>query len=281
MVELIKKTIKNKEYLLVILIVLLAFVFRFYKLTEFPVHWSMDEGAIGYSAYSVLQTGRDEWGEFLPLAFRSVGDYKPPVNVYLSIPSIFVLGLNEFAVRLPTALLGSLSVLVFILFLKEIGFKKNGYLFAGFWLAILPWHVHFSRGGFEAITALFFLLLGILLFQKAIKKTSYYFLSISLISFSISVWAYHAERFFVPVLFVFLLATNRSEILKFFKNKTNLALSLLPFLILMSMFLHISIFTPAVRERAASTSIFREQGLISQLRHGEYDSLGEFVFEKF
>jgi len=69
---------KNK---LISLFLIIGIILRFWQLTKYPVSLSMDETAIGYNAYSILKTGKDEWGEFLPLAFKSVGDYKPPVNV--------------------------------------------------------------------------------------------------------------------------------------------------------------------------------------------------------
>ena len=150
--------------LIIISIFLLAFFLRTWNLTKYPVSFSMDEVAIGYNAYSILKTARDEFGELLPLAFRSAGDYKPPVNIYLTVPSIAVFGLNEFGIRFPVALIGSLTVVVFILLLINLGLSFKSSILAGFWLAILPWHIHFSRASFEAVTALFFLVLGTTVF---------------------------------------------------------------------------------------------------------------------
>jgi len=120
----------KKEIFYILLIFGVALFARFYKLSQHPVSLSMDEVSIGYNAYSILKTGRDEWGQSFPLAFRSVGDYKPPVNIYLTVPSIAFFGLTEFAVRAPVALLGSLSVIVFIFLLKELEVKRIGYLFS-------------------------------------------------------------------------------------------------------------------------------------------------------
>ena len=52
-------------------IVLLAFFLRFYKVTEIPPSLNWDEVSIGYNAYSILKTGRDEWGVFLPIHFKA------------------------------------------------------------------------------------------------------------------------------------------------------------------------------------------------------------------
>ena len=37
-------------------------------------------------AYSILKTGRDEYGSPFPLLFRSFDDYKAPIPVYLLVP---------------------------------------------------------------------------------------------------------------------------------------------------------------------------------------------------
>ena len=93
---------KNTAILLVI--VLLAAVIRLWQLDSNPPGLTWDEAALGYNGYSIMQTGRDEYGSFLPLSLKSFGDYKPAVYAYLTIPFIAILGLTEWAVRLPSAL---------------------------------------------------------------------------------------------------------------------------------------------------------------------------------
>ena len=56
-------------------IFIISTIFRFWQLSSYPVSLSMDEVAIGWNAYSILKTGHDEWGEFLPLAFKSAGEF--------------------------------------------------------------------------------------------------------------------------------------------------------------------------------------------------------------
>src|SRR3989338_10790344 len=109
--------------LLIILILLLAFVLRFYNLSQNPPGLYWDEVSNGYNAYSVLKTAKDEYGVFLPIVFRSYDDYKPPVYVYSIVPSIAVFGLNEFAVRFPSAIAGVLTVFLSYLISLKL-FKK-------------------------------------------------------------------------------------------------------------------------------------------------------------
>ena len=70
-----------------------------------------DEAALGYNAYSLLKTGKDEYGTRWPLALRSFDDYKPPLYAYLAIPTVKYLGLSTYSVRLPAAINGVLGVI--------------------------------------------------------------------------------------------------------------------------------------------------------------------------
>ena len=144
----------------VLLITLIGGFLRFYKITKNPPSLTGDEISFGYSAYSVLRTGSDEHGKLLPLTFESVGDFKNPLPVYLMIPSIKIFGLTDFAVRLPNALIGTLSIPIFFLFLLDIFKRKEIALVGSLFLAISGWHIFYSRFAYEAIIASFFILLG-------------------------------------------------------------------------------------------------------------------------
>ncbi len=264
---------------LVIAIFFTALFMRFWKLSSYPVSLSMDEVTFGYSAYSVMKTGRDEYGNFLPLAFRGMGDYKPPVDVYLKIPFIWLFGLNEFAVRAPGALLGALTVVVLTLLLREIKVSFFGSLFAGFWLAVSGWHIFYSRAGYEAISALFFLITGIYLFIKWVNSRNIKFLNISILSFSISVWAYHAERLFVPVLFLFLTILFKD---KFRAYKKNVRPLIVPIGILLAFtlpFFYYLLTNQGIQARAQELWLIKDPALSSSLHRGLYSNLAEFILD--
>src|SRR5258706_212435 len=106
-------------------IIILAIVLRFFQLGTNPPSLDWDEASIGYNAYSILKTGADEYGNILPLSFRSFDDYKPPVYIYLAVPSVSLFGLNEFAVRLPAAVIGVIAVIAVYFFANEL-LKDNG-----------------------------------------------------------------------------------------------------------------------------------------------------------
>lgn len=186
-----------KRCIWIVLIVLLAGFLRFYRIAEVPPALNSDEVAIGYNAYSILKTGRDEYKTPYPITFRSFDDYKMPVYVYLTAGSMKIFGFGDFAVRFPSALFGTLTILMTYLLAKELFKKENISLVAAFLLAISPWSIQFSRSGYEANVAVFFIVLGMYLFLKGLSRG--WMLVLSSLSFSIAVWTYLTPRIFVPI----------------------------------------------------------------------------------
>lgn len=203
-----------------ILIIVLAFILRFYQLGQNPPSLDWDETAHGYNAYSILKTGRDEYGYKMPLFFRSFDDYKPPLYTYLVVPAVAIFGLNDFAVRFPSALLGVFAVLFTYLMAKELFQKKSIALLAAFFLAISPWHLQFSRVAFETNSATFWSVLGTWAFLKGIKSENRkiaYWLSLASLSFGANLFMYHNARVFIPIYALMLLFLYRQKLIKFKK----------------------------------------------------------------
>lgn len=202
---------RNKFIL--ICIFTLSFLLRFWQLGINPPSLDWDEASLGYNAYSILKTGRDEYGSFLPLSFRSFEDYKPPLYVYLTVLPVKLLGLNEFTVRFPSAFFGTLSVIVGYFLVKKLFPGKSNVLYLIFTLlfAVSPWHIQFSRIAFEANIALFFFILAIWMFVKGVKKGFFYILSF--LFFSLSAYSYHSPRLVIPVLIAGLTFIFRKELL--------------------------------------------------------------------
>lgn len=212
---------KPVKYWPILLIVLLAFFLRVYKLGQFPVGFLWDEAALGYNAYSILETGKDEFGAFFPLIFKSFGDYKPGLYVYLTIPSVLIFGLNEFAVRLPSALAGTAAVLILYLLLTESSKPKGGEkqgdlktlaLLASLVLAINPWHINFSRGAWELNVMLTEILLGIYFLVKFLNLRKSLWLYLGIMSLISSLFTYQAGKFLFPVLIMALIWFYRRQI---------------------------------------------------------------------
>jgi len=194
--------------ILFFLVLLLFLITRVYKIASIPpsVYW--DEASIGYNAYSVLKTGRDEWGEFLPLHFRAFGEFKLPVYIYSVVPLVKIFGLNEIAVRLPAVFYSLGTLVLMYLLTKRITGKKAIGLLSSFILSISPWLFIFSRTGYEVTAGLFFFLLGTYLFL--INDKNKFYLLFGILGFILSFYSYNSFRIIIPIwLFVLLFYTFR------------------------------------------------------------------------
>lgn len=193
---------KKKIPFLLLAIFILALGLRVYELAEFPVGFHIDEAQIGYNAYSLLKTGKDEFGNFLSHHLNIFGYSRPTALFYLTMPSIAILGLNELATRLPTAILGVLMVVAFYFLVKLIFRDTTLGLISSLLLSISPWHIIFSRASTENILELLLVVGGTyFLFYGLRVKKSLYFL-ISYLFFVFAYFSYLPSRVFGP-LFLF------------------------------------------------------------------------------
>lgn len=256
------KYFKLKKNLFFLLILILAIILRFYRLGSLPPSLYSDEIDQGYNAYSILMTGKDEHGAFLPIALRSFGDWKPPLPTYLMIPSIGLLGLTEEAVRIPSAICGVLSVvLTYLLALEMITSvyaRKKIALLSAFFITISPWHVLQSRSAMLVIVSLLFVQLGVWLFIKGVKKGHLTFL-FSALCFGLSFYAYYAMRVITPAIIFFLVAAYRNS---FFKSRKRIFSFLsIMIIVLLPLFLAFLHEPDVVFGRAKTVSVFYDRGV--------------------
>ncbi len=188
----------------IILIFILALILRFWSIQAIPPSINWDEASLGYNAFSILETGKDEWGRVMPLTFEAFGDYKLPGYIYTLIPFIAIFGLSEEAIKLPSIIFGGLSVVFIYLLVLELSKDKKWALLSAILLAISPWHFFLSRIALEANLALSFFIIGLYLLVKGLKKQPY--LLASSLMFGLAIFTYNSARIFVPLfLFGFLI----------------------------------------------------------------------------
>lgn len=271
-------------------VLLIATILRFWQLGAVPVSPDWDEVSLGYNAYSILKTGRDEYGSVLPLSFRSYDDYKPPLYVYLTVPSVAVFGLSVFAVRLPSALFGVLAVLGTYLLVALLvrhawedqsktvmgvspGMAGALPILASLFMAISPWHIQFSRIAFEANVGLTINIWAAYFFIRGLYDRRG--LVIGFVLFALAFYAYHSERVFVPTLVVLLCILFKKQLLE---NKkyvmTASCFGLIVLLPLVPVFLNKNSLM-----RLQGTSSFREQTqlLSVNIQKLEYDKSHNYV----
>lgn len=212
--------IKNK---LLIVILVIAAALRLWNLGNVPPSLTQDEASLGYNAYSILKTGKDEYGKAFPIVLKSFGDYKPGLYVYLDIPFVATLGLNEVAVRLPSAIAGILSVFLIYLVIKEldigISLKIRNLsleIVAAFVAATNPWLIYYSRGAWEANVSLTLTLAAIYFFLRALKNSKYFMYSTGL--FALTLLVYQGAKLSSAIVVLILLIVYWKEFIKIDKR---------------------------------------------------------------
>lgn len=195
-----EKFIKKNYFWFLGFLIVLTLIVRFYKLDQVPLGLYQDETAIGYNAYLITETGKDEYGKPFPLYFKSFGDYKLPVYIYSVALFVKLFGLNEFAVRLPSAIAGFTAIILLFFILKKLTKNLSLSFFSSVLLAINPWHLQFSRAGFEVNLALTFCLLGTWFFINAISKKKKLFFVLTITSFFMALYSYNVTRMLAPIL---------------------------------------------------------------------------------
>jgi len=218
--------------ILLFLIISLAAILRLWQLGEVPSGFYADEAAFGYNAYSILETGKDEYGQKLPMALKSFGDYKGAAFAYFTIPSIAVFGLTPFAARFPSVLFSIGSVILLFIFVIEISKNKKIALISAFLLAISPWDINISRVTGDVVSGVFFcLLLSICLTKLYYKKNNLFFI-ISVVSGSIAILCYAPFRFFVVIISLLFFGLSIKKYKKTTVFNKSLLLIILIFLLL-------------------------------------------------
>ncbi len=185
--------------ILLAIVLVLAIIIRFYDIGSSPA-LNPDEAALGYNAYSLILTGKDEHGLSWPLHFKSFGDYKPGGYVYLAIPFIKVFGLTPLAVRLPNLILSIITILFLYKLVSLLSKSQVLALITSLVLSLSPWHIHFSRGAWESAAALAFIVIGTYFFFKSITEKFSLNFTLFVLNYIISIYLYHSARLIAPLL---------------------------------------------------------------------------------
>lgn len=241
------------------LILILAIFLRTFRLDSLPPALFGDEIDVGYQAYSLLKTGNDLTGRFLPFYPKSLSEFRTPLYIYSAVPFVGIFGLNEWGVRLPAVFWGLISVIGIFLLGKKLFDTRIG-LIAMFLMAISPWSLQFSRASFEATMLLSFIIFGVYFFLIGLSKNRYFLLSA--VSLVLSIYIYSTAVVFVPLLILLLSIIYWKQI-----RKTNIETLFLVVLtsVVILLPVGISIFTGEAKERFSVISIFQDSVLIDKI----------------
>ena len=198
---------------LLLSIVIIGCILRFYNLDTIPHSLDRDEAFLGYNAFSLIHTGRDMTGNLLPLHLESFL-YTPAGYSYISTIPVLLFGLSAFSVRFASAFFGAITPIIFVLFLLEL-FQGSGKkyfniylasLLGGFFIVFSPWNILLSRTASVSTVVSFLIVLGLYLFLKA-RNGSKWILILSYLCFFSSLLFYIAPYsvlpFLIPLIFYF------------------------------------------------------------------------------
>lgn len=286
------------KHIPLVIVVFIGFILRFAFLGEVPLSMHRDETFFGYNAYSIVKTGKDISGETLPLHLESFF-MSPAGYSYLVVPALLIFDLSDFAVRLPSALFGVLSIVLIYLVCSEL-FRKYSRksilsLFSSFIFAISPWHINLSRVATENVVVTFFILLGVYLFLLYTRKKRNLILVLSFVSFSLTLILYQAPRSFLPLFLPALFITFES-VKKIFKFKIEylfyIILIVLPVLLILTSkdlswrITSLSIFSHeetklVLNEQLTTDSVQGLPYLISRIFHNKIIAFALLISENF
>lgn len=251
----------KKSLIIFIAIVFLAAILRLFKLASIPAGFANDEAAITYQSYSILLTGKDTWGQFMPLfSFKDFGEHLPPFAVYTQIPFIKVFGLNEFGARLPFALTGIIAVFPMYVLTKKLLKNKKVALLTCFLFAVSPLNLGWSRFVYEGNFGMLFYLVAITFFVSAKKNIK--LLLPAAFFFGLTFTTYHIFYLITPLTVILLYIPKAASLWQ--RNKSTQLLAII-IGIIFTFYASLIVASGAGRERFRQVSIFANNNALNQI----------------
>jgi len=188
-----------KKLLIFISLFLVSFLIRAYLVGQIPGILNRDEAALAYNAYLLNETGKDEWGKSWPLSLESFGDYKLSGYVYALVGLFKILPLNDWVVRLPSLLAGSILVILGFFFAKVVKFRESWARLFAILLATAPVFIFYSRMAFEANLALSLFVFSLTLLLAQVKNKNRVAIDLLALPLALfSVFTYNAPLLLLP-----------------------------------------------------------------------------------
>lgn len=212
------------KWLLVILLFLISSLLIFYKYDQIPRGLAHDENELARTAFSL---------ENKPYtAFTPVADGHGTPYFYLLLASFKLFGVNQFALRLPSKIIGIIIIpLFYILILKILKTSKKFHISLELFSFILSlllltsrWYLHFVRISLETPFLLLVELIAVNLLWMFLDKKKWLFLILTAIFSGLAFNSYQPGRIFFLLPLTFLLINK-------IRLKKIIDLYLLPFII--------------------------------------------------
>ena len=260
-----------KILLLLLFITLTGGLLRFYQLDKYPVQLNHDEISQLYDTDSVAQTGKDIYGNFLPLAFPSTGEFKVGHYIYITVLPYFIFGAREVTIRIPAAFFGTLIIPAVFLFIHQLTKNRKLALISAAVIAITPSEIFYSRKSFENIIGTFFVFCGLFaLFRQLERNQGRFGPLLTALLLALPMYIYTSHTIVVPFTVGVFALLFRRKIRPLYKR---FLMMLIVWIILLLPLVYITLNNPGIRFRASTVSIFQDANLTNQLQNIKQNNL--------
>lgn len=248
------------------LILVIAAVVRLWGLDSVPPELFGDELDVGYHAYSILNTGKDYYGQTMPTYVHSFSEWRAPLLMYATVPFVAIFGLNEWGVRLPSAAFGVIAILLLYLLVKLTTDNWKLATVAALLLTVSPWHLQYSRAAFETSLLLLLILGGTLSFFRGLQKPGW--LTAAAALFALTFYTYSTANVFVSLFILLLLLLHRKEVVlikgKFIKPLVIFVILIIP--------ISYHILFGKAAERFGNFSVFTDEEIVREINEKRAES---------
>ena len=173
------------------------------RLEHTPAYLHDAEVLFGLQAHAIATTARDVSGRLLPLYFQMqpIGEnvWFHPVLVYFTALFLTVVPFSESSVRLPSAALGTLDVVLLYVLAKRIFGRKRDAALAAILLMLTPTHFIHSRIAMDYLYPVPFVLGWLIALSHYLEKPRAWILFAATTVLGIGVYTYIASVVMMPV----------------------------------------------------------------------------------
>lgn len=189
--------LRNHSFAVVLFVI--GTVSILYQSGMIPPGLNQDEASIGYDAYAILHYGIDRNGMSMPVHLIAWGSGQNALYAYLSMPFIYLFGLNVWSVRAAGMLLGLLSLVLLYAIGKRLFETERGALIVLFLGVVSPWHMMMSRWALESNLFPTLALLAFYFLLKGLEKNNWHWFAAFSVAMALCLYAYGTAYLFVPV----------------------------------------------------------------------------------
>jgi 4-amino-4-deoxy-L-arabinose transferase-like glycosyltransferase len=246
-------------------IIVLAFFLRFYNIENLPAGLYPDEAMNGTNAITANETGHYK-------LFYEENSGREGLFINLQALSLRTFGYTIPALKLWSAIFGTLTALGIGLLAWELFSRRAAALIAAFITATSYWAINFSRIGFRAIMTSFLLSFSFYFFFRGLRTRKVSLFVLAGCIFGLGVHTYIAFRL-APIILILLLPFLMLSYEDFFKHywKHALAFVCSAFIVASPMFYDFSVNPHHFSDRSEDISIFSEK-----VNHGDvWGTLGK------